>query len=132
MAEFFAAFRSPEDGAVKLETLHDLFIPEAVIVKIDDALPSVMSVDSFIEPRQALLNSGRLRGFSEKEISAVTNVFGGVAQRWCLYSKTGSLDGAPYDGWGRKAITLAHTPHGWRISAIAWQDGAEGSPPPLS
>ncbi len=132
VAQFFAAFRSPDDGSIDFSALRSLFLREALIVKVDDAVPAVMSVESFIAPREALLNSGRLQKFSEREISAVTDVFGGVAQRWSLYRKSGLLDGNPYDGWGRKAIHFVRTAEGWRISAIAWQDGEEGTAIPDS
>lgn len=131
-AEFFGAFRSSDDGRRRFDTLRALFLPDAQIVKVDDDVPSVMSVESFIEPREVLLNGGRLQGFSEKEVSAVTEVFGGVAQRWSLYTKSGILDGIPYDGWGRKALHFVRTADGWRISAVSWQDGADGTSPPGS
>lgn len=130
VSEFFAAFRSPEAGKIQRTELRRMFLPQALIVNVSDDGSTVMNVESFIEPREALLNSGRLQKFSEKEVSAVTQVFGGIATRWSLYTKTGFLDGEPYDGWGRKAIHFVRMADRWRISAIAWQDGAKGSPVP--
>jgi hypothetical protein len=124
--------RSPQAGSIDLAGLRALFLPEAIIAKVDGSETAVMSVESFIEPREDLLNSGRLLDFAEWEISANTEVFGRIAQRWCVYAKSGCLDGAPFEGWGRKAIHFVRLAEGWRISAIAWHDGAEGSSPPGS
>ncbi|MEO6941472.1 MAG: DUF4440 domain-containing protein [Terrimesophilobacter sp.] len=123
---FYASFASPDHGLVDLTELRGLFHHGAVIVKLADGIPAFYSVESFIAPREELLNSGRLLGFLEEEVSAETQLFDDIAQRWSLYRKSGSLDGAPYSGWGRKSIQLVRSPDGWRISAISWCDGPEG------
>lgn len=128
--DFFDAFTSPDSGPADLNRLRSMFVSGASVMKVADQTPVLCDVDSFIEPREALLNSGRLRGFSEQEITTTTEVFGDIAQRWSVYSKSGILDDAPYTGWGRKAMHFARTSGGWRISAIAWHDDPDDTPLP--
>ena len=130
---FFSAFSSSDLKPVDLADLRELFLPGATIVAVAaDGVPNRYDVESFIEPREALLNSGRLLGFSEREVTAEMRIFGDIAQRWSLYSKSGTLDGRSADGWGRKAAHFVRTSAGWRISAIVWQDGADGAEIPTA
>ncbi|MGV8913389.1 MAG: GNAT family N-acetyltransferase [Rhodoglobus sp.] len=124
MSAFFSAFASPNQRAVDLRGLRSLFLPDAIIVAMADGVTKQYDLESFIEPRQALLNSGRLLDFSEQELAADMSIFGDIAQRWSLYSKSGALDGRSSADWGRKGFQFVRTPAGWRISAIVWQDGA--------
>lgn len=125
---FFSAFSSSDLKPVDLAELRQLFLPGAIVIAVAaNGVTNRYDVESFIEPREALLTGGRLVGFSEREVTADTQIFGDIAQRWSLYSKSGTLDGRPADGWGRKATHFVRTPAGWRISAILWQDGAEGT-----
>lgn len=119
---FLAAFVSGTPERIDLGSLRDLFIPEAVIVKTGGQGPERMSVESFIAPREALLNSGRLLDFSEWEVSSTTEIFGGIAQRWSSSRKKGKLDGEPFTGRFRKGIHFVRLPEGWRISSIVWED----------
>lgn len=130
MSAFFSAFVSPSEEPVELTALRALFHPDAIVVAMADGVVHRYGVESFIAPREALLNSGRLQAFSERELFAETQIFGDIAQRWAVYTKTGAFDGRPADGWGRKGIQFVRTPDGWRITAIIWQDGAEGTPVP--
>lgn len=51
-----------------------------------------------------------------------TEIEGGIASRFGTYSKSGILDGAPFEGGGTKAIQFVRTPEGWRIAAFSWYD----------
>jgi hypothetical protein len=69
-----------------------------------------------------MLTDGTLREFSERELTATTEIFGNVAQRFSLYEKTGIRDGVRFTTRGMKAFQFARTPAGWRICAVAWDD----------
>jgi hypothetical protein len=116
--EFFAAFRSGMDA----ETLRELFLPQAVIVRTGGEVPVVHGVDSFVRPRAELLASGRLTDFREWEESGRLDVYGDIAQHFCGYAKSGVLDGKPFTGRGMKSLQFVRTAAGWRISALAWDD----------
>jgi hypothetical protein len=123
---FFAAFTSGPDVESRLDALREVFLPEALIIRTCGGEPTVYDVDSFIEPRQALLSGGGLVGFSEWELSGHTEVFGDIAQHFCSYAKEGVQDGTPFAGRGMKTMQFVRTSAGWRISAAAWDDERDG------
>lgn len=123
---FFAAFTSGPELADRMTALRALFLPQAVIVKTCGGEPTVYDVESFIEPRQALLSGGSLLEFREWELSGAAEVFGDIAQHFCSYAKQGVQDGAPFTGRGMKTLQFVRTSAGWRISAAAWDDERDG------
>jgi hypothetical protein len=124
-AAFFRAFTPDPDGRVDLSRLTHLFIERALIIKNLGARPEVCSLRQFIEPRQALFDRGELRDFREEEVSARTDIFGAIAQRWVLYRKSGVLAGTRFDTRGMKSLQFIATANGWRISALIWDDEPE-------
>ena len=123
---FFAAFTNEGGAAPDVEGLVRLFIPSGLIVKAVDRDPEVYSVTTFIAPRARLLNDGTLTDFREEETSARTDIMGNIAQRMCLYRKSGVISGDRLEGRGIKFLQFVRTADGWRISAVAWDDGREG------
>lgn len=98
-----------------------LLIPGGVIVNTGPAL-TVYTVDEFVEPREKLLSDGRLVEFSEWETSERTEIVGDVASRVGEYSKSGMMNGQPYEGSGTKVFQFVRTAEGWRIVAFSWSD----------
>ncbi|MBO1753939.1 DUF4440 domain-containing protein [Allobranchiibius sp. CTAmp26] len=123
---FFEAFTSGPDVAERLDRMRASFLSGAVIVRTCGGSPTVYDVDGFIAPRQELLTGGSLVDFREWELSARTEIFGDVAQRWSTYAKSGVQDGKPFAGRGAKTTQYVRTPQGWRISALAWDDERDG------
>jgi hypothetical protein len=123
---FFAAFASGVDSVARLDALRAVFLPGAVIVRTCGGEPAVYGVDSFIEPRQALLSGGTLTGFREWELRGRTDVFGDIAQYFGGYAKAGVQDGTPFAARGMKTLQFVRTGAGWRISAVAWDDERDG------
>jgi hypothetical protein len=115
---FFAAFVPGTD----MSRLRDALLPQALIIRAGEPEPAVYDIDAFLEPRQALLASGRLTGFSEWEVGGRTDVFGDIAQHSCRYAKKGVQDGTPFTGGGHKTFQFVRTPGGWRISSVSWHD----------
>ncbi|MGW7132414.1 DUF4440 domain-containing protein [Streptomyces bobili] len=120
-AEFFAAFDNRGGRAADVARIRRLVLPGGVIVKTGPEF-TAYTVDEFIEPRERLLAEGRLVEFSEWETSERTEIAGDIASRFGEYSKSGTLDGEPFEGGGTKTIQFVRTPQGWRISAFAWYD----------
>jgi hypothetical protein len=123
---FFAAFASGRDSADRLAALRAVLLPEAVITRTCGESPTVMGVEDFIAPRQRLLSDGTLVDFREWELSGHTDLFGDVAHHFCSYAKAGVQDGTPFRARGMKSLQFVRTSHGWRISALAWDDEREG------
>lgn len=123
---FFAAFVSGPgvvDGAVRLRGVLD---PGAVIVRAGDAAPTTYSVDTFVEPRVELLQSGALEDFREWVTGARVDLSGDIAQVWCTYAKEWVADGERQQGNGTKSIQLVRTRDRWRITAVVWEDERPG------
>jgi hypothetical protein len=118
VAAFFGLFSNRGGVTPNLHAVFDLCIPEAVICKP----PDVMSLHSFIAPRQELLTDGTLVDFEEVETESRTSILGTIAQRACSYMKSGSLHGVAFQTRGAKVFQFIKTADGWRISAVAWDD----------
>lgn len=87
--------------------------------------PEIYALETFIKPREVLLNSGELINFSEFEIKNETKIFGNIAQRFCSYKKMGELNGEYFKSFGMKTIQFIKTADGWKISSVAWDDEKE-------
>lgn len=120
-AEFFGAFDNVGGKPADVARIRRLVIPGGVIVVTGPDF-RVYTVEEFIEPRERLLGDGRLVDFSEWETSERTEIEGDIASRFGTYSKSGILDGTPFEGSGTKTIQFVRTPEGWRIAAFAWYD----------
>jgi RimJ/RimL family protein N-acetyltransferase len=123
---FFAAFTNRGQIA-NVASLPMLFAPGAVVTVLRAGAPrgvETMSVRDFVTPRAALLQGGRLRDFEETEVASTTEMDGPLAHRTSRYRKLGMLDGARYEGGGRKHFQLVRSARGWRIAALVWQDDA--------
>jgi hypothetical protein len=124
-AAFLAAVSFEPGERPDYDALHDLFIPQAVLVKnIGEA--EITTVDGFIAPRRALVDSGALTEFEERELAYITELFGNVAHRMSTYSKRGVQDGRRFEGRGVISTQFVLTPIGWRMSAMAWDDERPG------
>ncbi|MEP6646946.1 MAG: GNAT family N-acetyltransferase [Saprospiraceae bacterium] len=120
--QFFASFKNQNGRTVDLQILFQLCIPQAIIGKNVNAQNEIYTLDSFIEPRQILLTDGRLKDFTEAEISGKTTIYGNIAQRFSHYQKSGILNGHSFETKGVKSFQLIKTSSGWRISAMVWDD----------
>jgi hypothetical protein len=122
---FFRAFGNKDGRTPDLDSLHELFVASALITKNVGRVPEFYNVDEFIEPRRALLTDGRLTDFEEHELAERTDIFGGIAQRFCLYEKSGVQLGQPFRTRGVKSLQFVRTAEGWKIAAAAWDDERE-------
>ena len=82
--------------------------------------------------RGACRRSGTLTRFSESELSESTEVFGNVAHRFSAYAKSGTSGGVPFEARGMITTQFVHTPEGWRMSAMAWDDSDQDCPYPIN
>ncbi len=129
---FFGAFVSGPGCSERMTSLRALFVPRAVVVRTCGLEPSVMTVEEFIAPREALLTGGSLTDFREWPVAGHTEVFGDIAHWFGSYAKAGLQDGVPFTGRGMKSIQLIRTAEGWRISAAAWDDERDGVTLPVA
>lgn len=121
-AAFFDAFTNAGGVPPNIDVLYDLFIPEAIIVKNVGAVNAVLDVAGFVEPRREILSNGSLTNFREWEVSATTEIFGGIAHRFSRYEKSWIAQGESNTGAGAKSIQFVRTPAGWKIASLMWDD----------
>ena len=124
--ELFRIF-SPTPGAtVSLQRIHDLFIPQGIVVRTCGPNTEVFSIPEFIAPRERMLNDGTLVDLREHEEWETTEIFGNVAQRFLAYRKTGVLHGERFDTRGMQTIQFVRKDGEWKMSAMAWDDERDG------
>lgn len=123
---FFAAFVSGPESAARMADLRAMFLPGALIVRACGSESVAYDVESFIAPRQALLEGGSLVDFAEWPVTGRVEIFGDIAHWFGRYAKNGTLDDEPYTGSGMKSLQLVRTADGWKISAAAWDDERAG------
>lgn len=126
VGRFFGVFTNKNAEVVDLDTLREICLPDCVVIKTCGEPPASYGLSGFIAPRQKLLSEGGLVNFSEKEIWEKTEIFGSIAQRFCLYEKSGVLLGDRFEATGMKSIQLVKDVAGWRISSVAWDDERDG------
>ena len=125
-ARFYALFTTRNGSRAMLEDIHELFIPQGVIVKTCGEVPVVYDLQGFTEPRERLLQDGELLNFEERELAERTSIMGYVAQRFSLYGKSGTLRGKPFEARGVKTMQFVRASGEWKLSALAWDDERDG------
>jgi hypothetical protein len=124
---FFDVFSNRGGRVPNLDALYEICLPEAIILKTCADVPTVYSLQEFIEPRVRLLSDGQLRDFFEEELAGRTDIFGNVAQRFCSYRKSGSFSGQRFETKGMKCIQFVKSAGRWFVSAVAWDDERGGN-----
>lgn len=119
---FYDAFGNASGRTHRLAALPYYFVPGARLLEVAGDHIESHDLQGFIAPRAALLDNGRLVGFTESEDDHRTDVQGRLAQRWSRYRKAGRLDGQPFESRGTKLMQFVRTARGFRISAMAWED----------
>ncbi len=123
---FFSVFDNHNGRLANFSLLHEICLPECQFIRTCGEVPEVQGLEDFIAPRKQLLESGDLVDFSEREEWGRTDLFGDMAHRHCVYSKSGMLNGEPYVGNGVKSIQMVRMPAGWRIASVLWDDERQG------
>jgi hypothetical protein len=124
--ELFRIFSPSPGETVSLQGLHDLFIPQGIVVRTCGPNAEVFSISEFIAPREQMLNDGTLVDLCEHEEWETTEIFGNVAQRFLAYRKTGVLHGKGFDTRGMQTIQFVRKDGEWKMSAMAWDDERNG------
>lgn len=124
-AGFFDAVTFAPGERPDYHAIRDLFIAQGLLIK-NIGEPEITTVDEFIAPRQALVDSGELTEFEEGELAQVTELFGNVAHRMSTYFKRGVQGGVRFEARGVISTQFVFTPSGWRMSSMAWDDERPG------
>ncbi|MCH7973232.1 MAG: DUF4440 domain-containing protein [Bacteroidetes bacterium] len=103
-ARFFDLFSNKDGRVPNVKDIKSIFIPEGILVSNTEETPAIYDLESFIKPREEILTNGTLTNFCEREISHSTEIFENIAQRFCLYEKSGNLNGEHFEIRGMKTI----------------------------
>lgn len=119
---FFALFSNKKPKRPRLGLLKTICLKEAIFIKNTGGTAEIFNLKNFMASRQALLESGKLVDFTEKETSETTQIFGDIAQRFSFFEKSGALDGVFFEKNGAKSIQFIKKVGVWKISAVAWDE----------
>lgn len=119
---FFAIFTNTGQKQLDWTIIKKVCIPETIIIKKSDASEVVYNLQTFIEPRKAILTDGTLTEFEEHEIGEETLIVGTIAQRFSKYQKSGYLNGSYFKEYGNKLFQFLKSTAGWKISSLIWED----------
>lgn len=122
MRVFLGAFTNVGGRRPNVDAVHEVFVPQGMIINNVGDEPVIYDLDAFVAPRKKILTDGTLTEFSEWEVAERTEIFGSIAHRFSDYRKSGFLDGEWFEGSGGKTTQFVRTPDGWRMSSMAWDD----------
>lgn len=121
-SDFFSLFTNTNQQKPALERIHDICLPETIVIKKSNDKEDIFNIDSFIEPRKIILSDRTLTEFEEYEVFEDTRVIGNIAQRFSKYRKKGYLNGNYFEGKGNKLFQYIKTKDGWKINSVIWED----------
>lgn len=121
-ASFFNVFTNTKGNEPHVEKLYELFIDRGSIINNSKNKHEVYTVKEFVESRGAILKSGSLLEFSERELSGNTKIFNDLANRFLLYEKSGQLNGESFEAKGVKTIQYVKIDRSWKIVSVVWCD----------
>jgi len=125
---FFSLFSNTNGQAPPLDSISELCLPQALIIRKAGLTEEVYNLETFIAPRKKILSDGTLTEFEEKETEEQTTVSGTIAQRSSVYRKQGVLKHRAFEQTGRKFFQFIKTTEGWKISSVIWQDEEDKNP----
>jgi hypothetical protein len=111
-----------------------LFDPAALMVRVDarpERLPEepslrVSSIDEYIARTTAAIESGALQGFTERELTRRTEVFGDVASVFSSYERSAAQEVRR----GINSLSLVKRDERWLVISLCWTDETEQCPLP--
>ncbi len=119
---FFSIFTNTAKKQPDWNTIHNICISQAIIIKKEGTTEEIYTLNTFIEPRKKILSDGTLTDFEEMEAAEETKITGSIAQRSSAYKKSGYLHGKYFAGKGNKFFQFIKTTDGWKINSVIWED----------
>lgn len=119
---FFSIFSNTNGQTPPLDSISELCLPQALIIRKAGLTEEVYNPETFIAPRKNMLSDGTLTEFEERETKEHTTLSGTMAQRSSVYRKQGVLNHRAFEQTGHKFFQFIKTLQGWKISSVIWQD----------
>ena len=105
-----------------MERFRHLFAPHASFIRITPEGMIKTDSEGFISSFKERIKSGKLKSFSEAEISRRTNVYAHIAQVFSTYQKIMNQNDRSNPVRGINSLQLYHDGERWWISSITWED----------
>jgi hypothetical protein len=125
---FFRAVSFGPGEPARYDALSQLFVVGGRLINTAGEAPAIHDLDAFVRSRMASHADGTLAWYDVQELSATTEVFGGVAHRASAFVRRGAGRGGTFEVRGMIMLQLVRGGDGWRISAAAWDDQRAGEP----
>jgi len=131
VAALYAAISGPAGQKREWDRFRSLFIPDARLIvarsrRVEGrVLPVVMTVEQYIAGAGALED-----GFFEREISRVSETFGGVTHRFSTYESRGRADDPKPFARGINSIQLLNDGQRWWVVTVLWDAERPNNPIP--
>jgi|SRR6476661_1383185 len=108
------------------DELQELFFGDGKLINNSTGQPIELTVQSFAQSIMKQIESGDLQFFAQQEISDITEVYGGIAQRISVFEYSLSQD--PNIPWKRGVNYLQFIKVGedWKITSAIWSNELEG------
>ena len=131
VAALYDVISGPAGQKRDWERFRSLFIPDARLVVARPRRPEGAVPPRVMTPEQYIAGSGALEnGFFEREISRVTETFGGVTHRFSTYeSRRRAEDPTPF-ARGINSIQLLNDGQRWWIVTVFWDSERPNNPIP--
>jgi len=120
--ELYSSICFAAGGKPPVEKLRRLFMPGARMINNDGDEPTVMPVNDFIAAYGENIESGRIKSFEEKEIAAITEIFGKIAHRFSTYESRFDLNSDEPIAVGINSIQFVKIGGAWQISCMVWNN----------
>jgi len=131
IAALYGAISGPAGQKREWDRFRSLFIPDARLIVArarrteGQVLPLVMTVEQYIAGAGSLEN-----GFFEREVSRVSETFGGVTHRFSTYeSRMRAEDPKPF-ARGINSIQLLNDGQRWWVVTVFWDAERPNNPIP--
>ena len=112
----------PEGEEPNMERFRRLFATQASFIHVTPEGTTISDTEGFISSFKERIRSGRLKSFSEAEISRRTNVYAHIAQVFSTYQKIMNPHERGIPVRGINSLQLYHDGERWWISSITWED----------
>ena len=124
-ADLYRSICFEKGGRPPVDKLHDLFIPQGLMINNSEETPLLMSVESFIQSFRSRIEDGTIVSFMEKELSNITEIFGKIAHRFSTYETKFDLTREEPFTVGINSIQFVEIGGRWLISSIVWNNQTE-------
>lgn len=123
IASLYKAISFDKGGAQDQETITKIYYEEAMVGVVDTAKVRMFTEREFRAANEKAFKNGNITSFQEKEINAITHVYGGVAMRFSSYEFVVKREDKERKVRGVNTIQLIKDPEkGWLIYSVIFSD----------